>query len=86
MSMSAESLNIRRKRTATERATNNGDPLAVRKKAREATGAPVPKKSKNASVSRKYFLRHYFCHGLYRQITLVAILLSVWMSMMKRMT
>ena len=56
MSMSAESLNIRRKRTATERATNNADPLVVRKKAREATGAPVPKKSKNASVSRKVFL------------------------------
>ena len=36
MSLSFESLALRRKRTATERAENNGDPLVVKKKAREA--------------------------------------------------
>jgi hypothetical protein len=50
MSFPADSLNLPRKRTATERATNNGDPLVVRKRAREATAAPVAKKSKNVSL------------------------------------
>ena len=43
-------MNLPRKRTATERATNNGDPLVVRKRACEATAAPVPKKHKNISL------------------------------------
>ena len=50
MSLSAESLNLRRKRTATERVMNNGDPLVVRKRAREATIAPVPKNGRNVSL------------------------------------
>ena len=37
MSLSADSLNLRRKRKATERAQNNGDPLVAKKKAREAS-------------------------------------------------
>src|SRR6266545_8312418 len=37
MSLSAESLNLRHKRKATERAENNGDPLVAKKKAREAS-------------------------------------------------
>jgi hypothetical protein len=37
MSLSADSLGLHRKRTATDHAANNGDPLVVRKKAREAT-------------------------------------------------
>ena len=36
MSLSAESLSLRHKRTATERATDNGDPLLANKKARQA--------------------------------------------------
>ena len=67
MSMSAESLNLCRKHTATVRSTNKGDPLVVRKKACESTG--VPKKSKNV-VSQKYFLMHYFGHCFNRQLTL----------------
>ena len=47
-------LNLRRKRIATDRATNNGDPLVVRKKAREATAASVPSK-KNKNVSLIFF-------------------------------
>jgi hypothetical protein len=39
MSLSAESLNLRRKRIATEHVMNNGDPLVVRKKARQAVQA-----------------------------------------------
>ena len=52
MSLSAESLNLnlRRKRVASERAVSNGDPLIARKKAREATTAPAPKKSTNVSL------------------------------------
>lgn len=45
MSLSIESLVLRRKRTATDRAENNGDPLVVKKRAREAaksnTAAPT---------------------------------------------
>jgi len=37
MSLSSDSLALRRKRTATERALNNADPLVVKKKARQAT-------------------------------------------------
>ena len=36
MSLSSESFALRRKRTATQRAENNGDPLAANKKARAA--------------------------------------------------
>jgi hypothetical protein len=36
MSFSADSLTMRRKRTVSECVTENGDPLVVRKKAREA--------------------------------------------------
>ena len=36
MSLSSDSLALRRKRTATERAENKGDPLVAKKKAREA--------------------------------------------------
>ena len=36
MSFSFDSLALRRKRTATERAENNGDPLVAKKKAHEA--------------------------------------------------
>jgi hypothetical protein len=37
MSLSADSLVLRRKRKATERAETNGDPLVAKKKAREAS-------------------------------------------------
>ena len=40
MSLSSDSLALRRKHTATERAENNGDPLVAKKKAREAAKAP----------------------------------------------
>jgi hypothetical protein len=64
MSFFADSLALRRKRTATERAESNGDPLVAKKKAREAAkvnaatpaftatvakAAPVPKKTSNVS-------------------------------------
>jgi hypothetical protein len=44
MSFSADSLAIQRKRTVSERVTENGDPLVIRKKAREAakTGPSIP--------------------------------------------
>ena len=83
MSLSSESLNLRRKRTATERAINNGDPLVVRKRAREATTAAVPKNGTN--VSLHCFLRHSFDHHL-RQLTLVAVLLYIWKMMMRTLT
>lgn len=52
MSLSVESLGFRRKRTATERAENNGDPLVVKKKAREAANnAQAPAVKKGPSVS-----------------------------------
>jgi hypothetical protein len=61
MSFSSDSLALRRKRTATERAENNADPLVVKKKAREAAkssnlaaltpaidnAGPAPKTSSN---------------------------------------
>ena len=67
MSLSAASLALRRKRTATERAESNGDPLVAKKKAREAAkantaapdvtatvakAAPGPKKASNVSSSQ----------------------------------
>ena len=46
MSLSSDSLALRRKRTATERAENNGDPLIAKKRACEAAKSnpaqPVP--------------------------------------------
>lgn len=42
MSLSFDSVALRRKRTATERALNNADPLVVKKKARQA-GVTVAK-------------------------------------------
>ena len=36
MSLSFDSTTLRRKRTDTDRAENNGDPLVIKKKAREA--------------------------------------------------
>jgi hypothetical protein len=36
MSLSSDSVALRRKRTATERALNNADPLVIKKKARKA--------------------------------------------------
>jgi hypothetical protein len=46
MSLSVESLALHHKRTATDRAENNGDPLVVKKKACEAarSNAPAVKK------------------------------------------
>jgi len=45
MSLSYDSLALRRKRTASERALNNGDPLVVKKKAREAISTPTAEPS-----------------------------------------
>jgi len=45
MSLSAESLNVRRKRIATERVTNNGDPLVARKRARQNSQTVTAKKA-----------------------------------------
>lgn len=65
MSFSFDSLSLRRKRTATERAENNGDPLVARKKAREAaksnavtptlSPAATAKAPKNGSKVSSYF-------------------------------
>jgi hypothetical protein len=60
MSLSADSLGLRRKRTTSDRAANNADPLVVKKKAREANkkDATVPKNgSKLPSVSQHFFFR-----------------------------
>jgi hypothetical protein len=54
MSFSSESLALRRKRTATERAENNGDPLAANKKARAAA------KSKAGPANSKTNVSSYF--------------------------
>jgi len=55
MSLSSDSLALRRKRTATDRAMNNGDPLVVKKKAREAvqSDTAVPTAAKPAPTSEK---------------------------------
>lgn len=56
MSLLSDSLPIHRKRTATDRAENNGDPLVAKKKARKAAQSnPAqpqagPKKSANVSL------------------------------------
>ena len=51
MSLSAESMALCRKRTATDCAENNGDPLVVKKKAREAARLNAPAIKKGPSVS-----------------------------------
>ena len=53
MSLSAESMALRRKCTATNRAENNGDPLVVKKKAREAArlNAPAVKKGPSMAIA-----------------------------------
>ena len=62
MSLSSESLNLRRKRTATERAENNGDPLAANKKARAAaksqyhTSAPTQTSNSADAAVMQFFL------------------------------
>ena len=81
MSLSAESLNLRRKRIATERVLNNGDPLVVKKKARQAvqsnatitTAAPAPKKGGN--VSLQFNFKEQTDHPHNRQLTFVVSLL-----------
>ena len=53
MSLPVEPLASRRKRTATDCAENNGDPLVVKKKAREAdrsNNAPAVKKGRSVSL------------------------------------
>jgi hypothetical protein len=77
MYLSAESVNLRRKRTATDRAINNRDRLVVRKKAHEA----VPKNSTNVSLHR--VRRAIFDHYCNRELTLVVNLLSIWKMAMK---
>jgi hypothetical protein len=52
MSLSVKPLPSQRKRTASDRAENNGDPLVVKKKAREAEKTKnVPAVKKGCSVS-----------------------------------
>ena len=51
MSLSSEFLAQRRKHTATDRAENNGDPLVIKKKAREAARSNAPTVKKGPSVS-----------------------------------
>ena len=63
MSLSAAgSSGLRRKRTTSERAATNGDPLVVRKKAREASKAamgvnaePATAPKKKTNVSHHFF-------------------------------
>ena len=60
MSLSSDSLALRHKRTATEQALNNGDPLIVKKRAREATaiGKTATPTSNTPKVSLSSFLDH----------------------------
>ena len=51
MSLSAESMALRHKHTATNHAENNGDPLVIKKKAREAARLNAPAVNKRPSVS-----------------------------------
>ena len=51
MSLSAESLTLHHKRTATDHAENNGDPLVVKKKAHEAARLNAPAVKKGPSMS-----------------------------------
>ena len=52
MSFSADSLAMRRKCTVSERVTENGDPLVIRKKAHEAakTGPSIPVASQGVTA------------------------------------
>ena len=51
MSLSAESMALCCKRTATNRAENNGDPIVIKKKARKAAILNAPTIKKGPSVS-----------------------------------
>ena len=54
MSLSADSTTLRRKRTATDRAEDNGDPLVIKKKARQAekrNGGAAPAARNGPKVS-----------------------------------
>jgi hypothetical protein len=88
MSQSAESLSLRRKRTASERAISNGDPLVVKKKAREATGPTMaaPALKNSASVGLHLFFRHVSDNCPYRQLTFVVVLLHTWKMMLMSVT
>ena len=86
MSLSAESLNLCCKHTATKHAMNNGDLLVVWKRAHKATVATVPKNG--TTVSLNSVLRHpsITIYDINRQLTLVAILLSIWKTMRRTLT
>ena len=55
MSLSSDSVALRHKRTATERALNNADPLIVKKKARQAD-VTVAKPNNGPKVSHFFML------------------------------
>ena len=89
MSLSADSLALRRKRTATERVANNGDPLAARKKAREAmksnvalettvtaAAKPAPAPKNGLKVSQCFSSVPFLIPDPNRQPTFIAVLLS----------
>ena len=91
MSLSADSLALRRKRTATERAINNGDPLVARKKACEATKSntalggtvaaaakPAPVSKNALNVSQHFFSQPFLILDHNRQPTSIAVLPSTW--------
>jgi hypothetical protein len=69
MSLSYESLTLRRKRTATDRALNNGDPLVVKKKAREAVNKPDKMTRAESSVTTDPKVSHFHFDAL-EKITL----------------
>jgi len=92
MSLSADSLALRCKRTATDHAVNNADPLLARKKAREASksntalGGTVSAATKPATVPKNTLnvSQHSFSQPWLildhngRQPTSIAVLLSTW--------
>ena len=53
---------MRRKRTLSERATENGDPLVVKKKAREA--AEIAKKKNQVFFKKIFIKRNTYCYCL----------------------
>lgn len=65
MSLSSESLALRRKRTATERAENNGDPLAASKKARMAAKSKAAPANSGNNVSSYFLLFKTYSHTYY---------------------
>lgn len=91
MSLTIDSLALRCKRTASERAVNNADPLLARKKACEAAKtnttvggavsaaakpATVPKNTLN--VSQHFFSQAFLIPDSNRQPTSIAVLLFSW--------